>query len=243
MKFLVVRAWYYDDPRIQAVMGMVDKLWELLEVPPLTKVVTRHLSTIWKGLPFQKRGFYYARYWAAWEEWKICPARFLVIVDADVIPTNRKALVNLCNFLDQIPAHIGIVTRETIGRVENTLRQRFVIFNNVGFMPSEGISAWQGKYIPALLMHKMYQYPWVAYPLLKSKYEISMSEGIYTCGLPPIPMVTFPKEILILTGTGAAVPPEVIDSTNFIHPSGYVGNLGYAQTVFSVFQRSIEGRF
>ncbi|MEM2460403.1 MAG: hypothetical protein QXV20_03970 [Candidatus Hadarchaeales archaeon] len=243
MKYLVVRSWYYHDPRARALISVVDNLWNLLEVPPSTKVVTKTIPKPWWNYNPKSRGFYYGRYWMAWEEWKYCPAQFLLVVDADVIPTNKKALVNLCNFLDRIPPHIGIVTREVVVRVETLVGQRFVHTAGIGFMPSEGISVWQGKYIPSLFFSKVYQYLWVTSPHVKWAHGVDVSEGIYTCGLPPIPMMTFPPEILVLIGTDTVVTEELFSKTNFIHASGSVVRPEFAQVVFTALKRTIEGRF
>lgn len=243
MKFLIVRSRYYFDPRAQAIIKVVDELWRLLEVPPQTKVVTRDIPPRWWNYNILNQEFYYARYWLAWEEWKEYPAEFLIIVDADVVPTNRKALVNLCNFLNEIPSHIGIVTREVVARVETLLGCRFLHTSGIKFVPSEGISAWRGKYIPPLILSKVFQYLWVISPYVKWSFGIDISEGIYTCGLPPIPMVTFPPEIIILIRADTSVDEEIFSKANFIHPSGSVASVPYAQLVFTALKLSLEGRF
>lgn len=243
MKFLIVRSRHYLDPRARAIIKVVDELWNLLEIPPSMKYVVKDIPPLWWNYNPKSRRFYYARYWLAWEEWKEHPTEFLLVVDADVVPTNKKALVKLREFLEQVPPHIGIVTREVVTRVESMLGKRFVHTSGIGFMPSEGISVWRGKYIPALFFSKVFQYLWVTSPFVKWAHGVDVSEGIYTCGLPPIPMMTFPPEILILIGTDTYVEESFLEKTNFIHPSGSVASVPYSQLVFTLLKRSLEGRF
>lgn len=111
---LVVRAYRYRDSVINALLHKITRLWDWLEIPQNTKVITIHFAPKWVHYSSAHHCFpLIGRYYYAVNEWQMYPAKWLIIVDGDVIPTRRSALFELCNFVTS-QQNADVITRHIV---------------------------------------------------------------------------------------------------------------------------------
>lgn len=226
MEMLVVRAGYYLNKKRQAVVDMITRLWERLTIPNTAKVVTRQTPPLWWAGKYKAYGFHYYRYFAAWEEWKYCPAKFLVLVDIDVLPTHRGALYALLDYLKSLPPGVGLVTRQLVAGLTPPVE------GSLTLSPSEGLWVIIDRYIPPVLLHQLQKFL-VACSSFRQNY-VFKAEGQLVENLPPVPTVCFPSNLLTIVDAGGSNLEEIAKDTLFIHPAGDIANHNFLELVFQL---------
>ena len=150
LDLLIVRPYYYRDERIQGILDKVTEIWHNLPIPPNTKLVSLRFPKFVDRYSVVGRGFpFYARTWYSYRELKIHPAKWLVVADADVLPTCHDALYRLYNFLAELPDSVSVVTRNPLIYATNPYEECLLWIyhrlrlsrNGITLAPSDGLVA------------------------------------------------------------------------------------------------------
>lgn len=218
LDLLVVRAYNYSTDVVNGILDKVTELWHSgLVIPPNTKLVSLRLPPAVKWYRDFGAGWgFRAKFLSALEEYKAHPAQWLVIVDADVLPTRETALVELHTFLTNLPRSVQAATRYPIlGATEDIgeLRRWWVYtlrasINGISISPSMGVFA---------LRHGMLPHISLSYALgvIKASDELYLSTEVFF-----ISVVSFPKYLCEIYSVKH--PPSIIgrNSPAFLHFAG-----------------------
>jgi len=251
MEFLVVRSGWYNDPKKMAVVKVINTLWDLLVVPDGVKVVTKETPPTFWANERKRFGYHFYRYWSAWEEWKYCPSQYLAIVDIDVVPLRRDALVRLYSFLkEKIKDQSCIVTREPIAFAHDLWFSRNHSRSGVFLTPSEGFLILSGQAVPVVLQSECLHF--LTSPLSVRVYDMNTKVGPYFVQwnhesmnvryFPYLKVMCLPETILVTNDRQKL--SEIIQSRTdicFFHPCLPVDNSQFFDGVISVLRSFIFG--
>jgi len=252
MEFLIVRSGWYKDPKKMAVIRVINTLWDLLIVPEGVKVITKEIPPTFWANERKRFGYHFYRYWSAWEEWKYYPSQYLAIVDIDVIPLRRDALVQLYSFLkEKIKDQSCVVTREPIAFAHDRWFSKDQSRSGLFLVPSEGILILSGQIIPLVLQSECLHF--LTGPLDVVVYNTNRKTAPYFgCYwyheamdiryFPYLKIVCLPKTILV-TDDRQKLPEIIQNKTDicFFHPCLPVDDPQFFEEVISVLRSFIFG--
>jgi len=252
MEFLVVRSGWYSDPKKMAVVKVINILWDLLTVPEGVKVVTKETPPTFRANERKQFGYHFCRYWSAWEEWKYCPSQYLAIVDIDIVPLRRDALIQLYSFLKaKVKDQSCIVTREPIAFAHDWWFSKDLSRSGLFLTPSEGFLILSGQAIPLVLQSECLHF--LMSPLGIKIYDVNTKVGPYFAHywnhesmnvryFPYLKVMCLPETILVTDDRQKL--PEVIQNrtdTCFFHPCLFIDNPQFFEGVISVLHSFIFG--
>lgn len=215
LDMVVVRIYRYKKRAAQVIMDKITEMWRCLDMPINTKVISVRAPIKWGYNNNPLSNFAMScRFACAPIEFSYNPAQWFVIIDADVIPTRRSALVELHDFLMHNPhcTNADIATRHIITdwfMLRDKLLTYRTACNSISVNAiSQGIVAARYK-LMRLLSN------WAAF-LLANVYS---TEIFYSMLLPQLRFVEFPARLCEVVNIYEV--RWVTDlSPAFLHPSG-----------------------
>lgn len=234
LDLLVVRAFNYKEDYLNTLMDFVTNLFPLLNMPPNTKVVSIRLPKKWIAYPSVSCSYpYTGRFIFAIKVWRNHPAKWLAVMDGDVIPTRKTALIELHQFLME-EAKTLITTRKIFSDTMNVVD----IFSNKTWFSQKSRFALMGA--TTAPMHGLICFHHKLIPLLQKivcSFPISLfSEYLMSTTLPPINIQTFPPKILSLLPTYHKI--TITDSTPaFVH---FAGGLATTKEYTNVMRTALD---
>jgi len=252
MEFLVVRSGWYKDPKRMAVVKVINTLWDLLTVPEGVKVITKETSPTFWANERKRFGYHFYRYWSAWEEWKYCPSQYLAIVDIDVVPLRKDALVRLYSFLkEKVKDQSCVVTREPIAFAHDLWLSGDHSRGGLFLTPSEGFLILSGQVVPLVLQSECFHF--LTSPLSVRVYGVKTKVGPYFADwwnheseniryFPYLKVMCLPETILV-TDDRQKLPKVIQNRTDtcFFHPCSFVDNPQIFEGVISVLRSFLFG--